>query len=527
MTRILLIVTATVALLLATGCCEPLPQKPTAPTPPPAAPIEAEAMAEALPPAAFPIVAQPSDESNSVSLRFVFATGSSEDPRDKLGLTELTARLVARGGTEEHSYSKLVEKLFPMAANIDVQVGRDQTVFYGRVHKDHFEEYYTLIRDVLLMPRMDVPDFNRVRQKMSSELTLALRGNDDEELGKAALAWALYPGLPYGHPTIGTEAGLEATTLEDAKTHRQRVLCDSRLTIGLAGAVSDDFAERVREDMKALPRCETLAPEIPKAPAKTGRQVLLVEKPSAAATAISIGFPLDLRRGEADYAALKLVEAYFGQHRNFSGVLQKSLRVSRGFNYGNYAYGEHFEQEGWQRIPKTNTARQRQYFSIWVRPVKDADKHFVFRLTIRKLEELIEKGISDEDFEKTRTFLKRYYLTFAETEARKLGYALDDHFYGQKSPYFDKLRADLDALSAAQINGVIKKYLTKDNLVIAMITQNAAQFAEALASDAPSPVTYGAAKPEDILAEDKTVETMKLSIDKDAITIIPIGQIFK
>ncbi|MCP4679159.1 MAG: insulinase family protein [Deltaproteobacteria bacterium] len=526
MTRLYSTIVIASALLLTTGCCEPLTIKaPTAPEPVVAEPAQIEKAP--VPPPAFPIVLLPSDTSSSVSLRFVFAAGSSGDPKSKQSITELTARLMARGGTEELAYPKLVEKLFPMAAGIDVQVGRDQTVFYGRVHRDHLEEYYGLIRDVLLTPRLDESDFTRISQKMTSELTLALRGNDDEELGKAALASFMYEGHPYGHPTIGTESGLAAVVLDDVKAHRAAAFCDARLTIGLAGAVTKEFSERIREDMKALPRCETLPPDIQNAPAAEGRRVLLVDKPTAESTAISIGFPVSVRRGEPDYAALKLVEAYFGQHRTFSGALQKAIRVQRGFNYGNYAYSEHFEQEGWQRIPKTNKARQKQHFSLWVRPVKDVDKHFVLRLAIRKLEELVDKGISEEDFAKTRKFMKRYYLTFAQTEARKLGYALDDHFYMQDKPYFEMLFKSLDALTTEAVNDAIKKHLTKDNLFIAMVTKNATDLKAAIAADTPSPVTYVAPKPDDIVAEDKTITEMKLSISEDAITIVGVNEIFK
>ncbi|MCP4603610.1 MAG: insulinase family protein [Proteobacteria bacterium] len=529
MIRYNLVMAIVVGLMFTTGCCEPLPlRKTTTPKPlPPAEPVDSDFEVLTPMPAAFPVVFQPSDKSNSASLRFVFVTGSSEDPPEKRGLTELTARLMAKGGTEELSYSALVKKLFPMAASIEVQSGRDQTVFFGRVSRDHVEEYYALIRDVLLSPRLAEADFSRIRKKMKSELTLELRGNNDEELGKAALSWFMYDGYPYGAPTLGTESGLDAITLDDVKAQRERVLCDSRLTIGLGGAVSKEFTEKVREDMKSLPRCSEPKPEVPDSKVPAGHKVLLVDKPSAEATAISIGFPIPVKRGDPDYAALKLVEAYFGQHRTSSGVLMKAIRGRRGFNYGDYAYIEHFDQEGRQRIPKTNISRQKQYFSIWIRPAKDVDKHFVLRLAVHELEKLVVKGISNEDFESTRTFMKRYYRTFIQTEARKLGFALDDHFYGQDTPYFEKLVSDLDSLTAESVNAAIQKYLEKDNLYIAAVTKNAEQFAEAIAADTSSPVTYVSEKPDDLVAEDKIVQELKLGIPRDAISIIGVDEIFK
>ena len=224
---------------------------------------------------------------------------------------------------------------------------------------------------------------------------------------------------------------------------------------------------------------------------------------------------------------MKLVEAYFGQHRTFSGVLQVALRVKRGFNYGNYAYAEYFEQDGWARIPKTNMSRYKQHFSIWIRPVKDADKHFVLRLVMSELEKLVKDGLTEEKLNKTRTFMKRYYRTFAQTEQRALGYALDDSFYGQETPYFEKLFADLDELTVEDVNAAIRKYMSYEDLYIAAVTRDAEKFADALAADEPSPVTYTADKPKGILAEDKLVSEKKLGISRDAIQIIPVDEIFK
>jgi len=528
MSRFTLVATSIAAALLLAGCCEPLPPKPTTPEPLAEEPAEIDAAGEVMTaPVEIPFVLLPSESSKTVSLKFVFETGSSEDPADKAGIGALTARSMAAGGTKSLTYPELVEKLYPMATSIDVHVGRDMTVFSGRVHKDLLWDYYEIVRDVLIAPRLEQKDFERVREQQRTYIAKTLRGNDDEELGKAALARGMYDGHQYKHPPQGTEAGLAATTLDGVKAHRQANLCGSRLTVGIAGAIPEGFEERVREDMKRLPTGCAGPATLSTPPTAEGREVLIVDKPSAEATAISIGFPIAVRRGDADYPALKLVEAFFGQHRTFSGVLQKSLRVERGFNYGNYAYVEHFEQEGWQRIPATNTARRQQYFSIWIRPVKEADKHFALRLALYELDQLVSKGITQEDLDRTRAFMKRYYLTFAQTEELQLGYALDENYYGHQKPYLDMLSESLDALTLEDVNAAIEKHLTSKNLFIGVVTKNATDFKQALVDDVESPVTYVAEKPEHVTEQDAIVKSWKLNIDADKITVIGVNDIFE
>ena len=94
----------------------------------------------------------------------------------------------------------------------------------------------------------------------------------------------------------------------------------------------------------------------------------IVEKP-ADATAISLGFPLDVTRRDDDFYALAVANSYLGEHRTFNGKLMQDLRGKRGLNYGDYSYIEDFIQEGMSTFPVPNNPRRQQDFSIWLRPV--------------------------------------------------------------------------------------------------------------------------------------------------------------
>ena len=69
-----------------------------------------------------------------VNLRVAFLVGSSADPPGLEGLTALTARLMAEA-TADLDAAALDDALFPMAAELSVQVDKDSTVFVGRVQR--------------------------------------------------------------------------------------------------------------------------------------------------------------------------------------------------------------------------------------------------------------------------------------------------------------------------------------------------------------------------------------------------------
>jgi hypothetical protein len=96
---------------------------------------------------------------------------------------------------------------------------------------------------------------------------------------------------------------------------------------------------------------------------------LLVEK-NTRSVAYSLGFPMDVKRGDPDYPALLLMQSYFGPHRMSGGRLFQRIREIRGINYGDYAYIEYFPRGMFLMDPSPNLARRGQIFQIWIRPVE-------------------------------------------------------------------------------------------------------------------------------------------------------------
>src|SRR5690606_21092881 len=179
-----------------------------------------------------------------------------------------------------------------------------------------------------------------------------------------------------------------------------------------------------------LPPAEAPREPPPIVPAPIERnEVLLIDKPGADAS-ISFGFPIDVARGERDFYALAIACSWLGEHRQQVGRLFQVIREIRGLSYGNYAYIEAFPEGGERRMPPVNVPRRARLFEVWIRTLPNEQAHFAIRAALREIERLVANGMRREDFELTRRFLAKYALHFAETTARRLGYAMDDRFYG-------------------------------------------------------------------------------------------------
>ena len=256
-------------------------------------------------------------------------------------------------------------------------------------------------------------------------------------------------------------------------------------------------------------------------------RVLIVDKPSAESTAISIGFPTALTRSHADFPAVAFATDYLGLHRQSAGRLFYELRKLRGLNYGDYAYAEHFEQEGWSRFPAPNVVRRQQLVSLWIRPVKPKNGIFALRAALAVYQDLLEAGIPKDEIERFRAFLSRYRGLEQQTESRRLGYAMDDLAYGLEKPYLETMRAGWAALDEAGLKAAAGRHLIRDGLFIAIVAKDGKALADALVKGSASPPTYDGPKPREVTDYDKRIEKLPLGIRAEDVRVVPVANLFE
>lgn len=495
------------------------------------------------------VVSLPSASDPLINVRAMFFTGSRDDPAGKEGLTRLSATLMAEA-TESLSASELREALSPWAAELSVQVDKDTTVFIGRVHKDHAAAFLPIFVDVLLAPRLDPADFARKKSETLSFLKSELREADDERLQREALEVAIYdspmavasktpqpgriggpgPGLvvrhPYRHTPAGTVRGVESVTLDDVKAHIRSVFTQDRLVFGTAGGVDEGVVQSLTGALARLPATSPKRPALPVVGAPLANRALIIDK-TTPGSAISVGYAIGVKRDHPDYAALKVAEAFFGGHRDRLSWLSQVMREQRELDHGAYAYVEHFVEQPGSEDERLNIGREQQYFSIQMRPVAHAQRHFALRQAVYELERFVERGIpDDETFARLLSSLPGHWQQQEQQAMRRLGCELDRVYYGVP---FDRdgLRERVAKLTRDEVNAAIKRHLRADKLHLVVVTQGGDAFAKELVAGAPSPITYAAERPAALLEEDEAIAAWDLNLDEGAVRVVRPEALFE
>ncbi|KAA3642121.1 MAG: insulinase family protein, partial [Proteobacteria bacterium] len=372
-----------------------------------------------------------SSDSDIVDVNFLFNTGAAQDPEGKKGLAYLTASMLTDAGSESRTLKDIQKAMRPMAAYFSSQVDKEMVSLRGRVHREKADQWLNIVLDNLLNPGFREDDFNRLKTQQINAIQTDLKQNNDEELGKEVLYEALYVGHPYGSLNLGHVSDIEGITLEDVKAFYQAQFTQENLNIGIAGHLDEALKDSMLTAVaKELPQSGAEQVAIPSAPKLSGRQAIIVEKQTMP-TAVSFGFPIDVNRAHEDWVGLWLVRSFLGEHRNSNSFLYQRIREARGMNYGDYAYIEYFPRGMYLTQPNANLGRSEQIFQVWIRPLRsNQDAHFATRVAMYELQNLIDNGLTQEQFEATRSFLSKYAGLLLKGQDRVLGYHMDSQFYG-------------------------------------------------------------------------------------------------
>ncbi len=473
-------------------------------------------------------------ESPFIAFNVWVKAGSQNDPAGKEGLAALTAALLEDGSTTEDSYDEILAKLYPMAAGYGSSVDKEMTVFTGRVHRDNLDAYYTLFKNAILKPAFTEADFERIKTQTLNFLERTRRYGRDEELSKELLFSMAYRGTPFEHPEEGYVESVRSITPDDVRAFYAAHYVRNNVVVGVAGGYPDGFAETVRADFDALPQGDPTPVPASTAVMPSGVHVLIVEKPTDA-TAISMGFPIDLVRGDRDFISMVVFNSWFGEHRNSFSHLYQVIREARGMNYGDYSYIEAFPLGYTTQVPPVNAARRSHLFEIWIRPVAltaPGNLHdralFAARAAWRELDRVVTDGMTDSAVAATKQFLHNYSVNWATSVSRRLAYAMDDAFYGIRGEGFlASVRPGLASVDAAAVNAAVRRHLQDDNMYVVLITADAEGLKQKLLSGTPTPITYAGEKSAEHMAEDEAIAGFSIPVAAENITIVGINEVFE
>jgi zinc protease len=379
--------------------------------------------------------------------------GASADPPDRPGLAAITGDMLDEGSGDKSALD-VHEALGRIGAQLDLDVGHDATVLGLTSLERHLDRGLELMRDMIVRPRFDQREFDRVRDLRLNRL-LQLK-DVPPALAERAFAQLLYRNHPYGHLPIGSEGSLRAMMIRDITSFHRRAFLPAQTTIiavgdaahdRLAAAVTAAFDGWKAESPEPLPDPAGFA-----APPAPGNRVALVHRAGAAQSELRIGH-VALSRSSPDYHGALVANMILGGQ--FVSRINMNLREDKGYTYGVRTAFEFRRAPG----PFVLSA------SVQADATADAVREALAEM------EAIRGGrpITHEELELGRASLTRGYPRNFETADQVARGAAQLALYGLPDDYFTTFVPKVQALDEQRVMNIAAAHIDPPRLLTVVV----------------------------------------------------------
>jgi zinc protease len=475
------------------------------------------ALATPLDPNQVKIVTGAGTELPYVAVRVVIYSGSTDDPPGREGLAYFTASLMRRDASLPGPADVVTPPSF------ELSVAKDEIVFSGRASLKEFDSWYTGFRDMILTPRFDPAELEKVRIDQRNVVE-AVR-QDDASLARESLDLLLYRNHPYGHLVAGRTGAIDAFTREDALAFHRAHVVKGNVAIGLAGPFSESIVDRIRKDFDALPDGQPPRPaSIPTLLPR--RRVLLIEKESRDTIQIRMGEPISVTRAHADYFPLRLAAACLGEPGEAASRLNREIRSARGISE---SVGAGIEEVSGPGTPAGDSPgglpRREQMFSLWLQP-KSINAKFAIKLALAEVQDLSKGEVSGDALDGMRTALSTRHSLAQGSPDRRLIAALDEILV-ETAGFDDRYAKTLAAVTVDRAASAAKRHLTPEHLGIVAVVSDAAAFVDQMIS-AETLIEYPPGISRDATRDrDLEIVGMGLALKREDFEIVKAADLFR
>jgi zinc protease len=379
-----------------------------------------------------------------VALQFALRGGSSQDPAGKLGLANMTARLLDEGAGDLDAKA-FAEELEKRAIEIGFSVGRDYLRGTLRTLNERRDDAFEFLRLALTAPRFEAEAVERTRTQILSGLRRD--ATNPGEIANRRWWEAAFPDHPYGRNVSGTLDTVPSITADDLKGYARRVLARDSLKIAVVGdidaAAVGAMLDRVFGGLPAKAELQPV-PTVP--PQGVGQRILVdLDVPQAV---VNFGGP-GIARSDPDFMPAFVVNHILGGGA-FSSRLYREVREKRGLAYG-VSDSLIWLQHSALIVGSTATRSDRTAETVQV--------------IEQEIRNLARNGPTEDELANAKAYLKGSYALNLDTSPKIAGQLLQIQLDNLGIDYMSRRAALIDAVTLEDARRVAKRLLDGGLLV--------------------------------------------------------------
>ncbi|MGB7132555.1 MAG: pitrilysin family protein [Candidatus Sulfotelmatobacter sp.] len=387
--------------------------------------------------------------------------GTRDEPASKAGLANIFGKVWRTGGTKAQTGDQLDDFLEVRAAKVETSDGPDSTSISLSCLKGDFDEVFQVFADLLQNPEFRLDKLDLAQKQANAAIS---RRNDN--IGQIAqreseeLAYGV--NNPYARqPEYATIA---AITRQDLLDWHHKYVQPNHIILGLSGDFDSAAMEaKLRAAFDSWPKGDDLPKtEVSYDPAKPG--FYEISKEDVNQTSIQM-IGLGTTRNNPDYYAIAVFNEAFGG--GFSSRLFNDIRTKRGLAYAvGGGIGANFGHPGILNFVAATKSQST------VETIKALDE---------AIDNLNQHAITEDEIKHAKEAILNAFIFRLDSPDKVLAERTTYELYGYPADWLDKLPAEIQKVTAADVNRVAEKYVHRDRLAV-LVIGNTRQFDQPLAS---------------------------------------------
>jgi zinc protease len=384
-----------------------------------------------------------------VTVTLIIKSGQIHEPREKAGLANLTAELLAEG-TRSRTSRDISEATDFIGASLDASTGNDYTSVSLSVLKKDVLKGFELFSDILLHPSF--PEEELVRKRDLIKGSLKHREEEPSFLAERAFREGIFGEYPYGRLVKGSFNTLDKIKREDLIQYYSEYFLPNNSILSVVGDLtSQELNTLVSQYLGDWHKNELSSVAIEKANTQKQKKVIKIGRDLTQSNII-LG-NLGISRDNPDYYAVSVMNYVLGGG-GFSSRLMQSIREEKGLAYSVHSYFAAYKEAG--------------TFQAGVQ-TKNKSANDVIEEILKQIERIRNENVSDQELSDAKAYLTGSFPRRLDTNRKIADFLASVEFFGLGFDYDKKYPEYINAITQDDVFRVARQYLTADNYVLVVV----------------------------------------------------------
>ena len=397
-----------------------------------------------------PVIFEKNNNLPIFNLQLVFQNSGYINDQDKIGITNLTAKILNEGTKKDGSvdYARMLEN---NAISIDASTGFETFVIEISSLKSEYKLALQYLNNLLKDPNITQSSLDKIKLLEISKLHQ--KENDFDYIASKNLKKLQYKGTPLEYTSKGEIDHIEKISLKDIENKLRTLLNLNNLIIVVGGDLKfKNFKEDIQNTLSLIKPQEKSKLRKIEMSKKAQEQTVLKDTEQSY---IYFASPFNINFDSKDSYKAKVASFILGGS-GFGSRLMEEIRVKNGLAYS--AYGNitnsksHTHFTGYLQTKLDNTTKAKKMVS-------------------KIVDEFVASGVTKKELQSAKNFLLGSEPLRTETFSQRLNRAF--HLYYKNLPfdYPQKELEKINKLTLEDLNNFISEHTEIKNLTFSIVTK--------------------------------------------------------